>query len=99
HIAESAWPGLSLALIVALIGHTVDALLHIVELTLEIVHLAAGARRVFPVRCLLAGEREGPEQRKGGLKHLHIPPHLVLKRPDERGNAEGLGHLLAEFFL
>src|SRR6185437_13932069 len=86
-----------------LAAELIEPRLHLVELALELVHLAAGAwrlvaRRLVRRRFGLAareGRREHPESL---LEHFHIPPHLLLERAETAG-AEGLRHLLAEFAL
>src|SRR5262245_47060292 len=91
--------GLSLILV----AQPVEALLHLFHLAFEVVDFVAAAARLrvalvrFSRRLSLA-PRERREHGKRAFEHLHVPPHLVLERA-ERAAAEGLRHMLAEFFL
>src|SRR5262249_56615841 len=82
-----------------------EPLLHLFELTLERIDLAAAARIRRAARLLArrlaaarltgaAGERR--EHREGALEHFHVAADLILERT-ERTRAEGLRHLVAEF--
>ena len=88
----------------ALLAQPIDLFLHLVELTLEIVDVAAGLRRrrLAGLGRRLAGLTLAPgercKHREGALEHFHVPPHLILQRR-ECADAEGLRHLLAELFL
>src|SRR5580658_2491628 len=74
------------------VAQLLDPLLHLVELALEIVDLAAGGGR----RLLGFGIcRLAPRER---LEHFHVPPHLVFEW-GERTGAEGVAQLVAEFLL
>src|SRR5579862_6065199 len=84
-------------------GQLVDLAPHLVELAFEIVDLAAGfGRWLFRLRraagVLAFAPRERREHGKGALEHFHVSPHRFLQRA-EWAAAEGLGHLIAEFFL
>src|SRR5689334_11558299 len=79
-----------------LAAEPVQALLHFVELTLEIIHFAARSLR-FLGRFRLAAR----ERRKHGkclFEHFHIAPYLILEGA-KSADTEGLGHLLAKFPL
>src|SRR5262249_30997211 len=94
---------LSCGLSLILVAQPVETLLHLFHLALEVVDfLAAAARlRIALVRCsrrLSLAPRERREHGKRAFEHLHVPPHLILERA-ERAAAEGLRHMLAEFFL
>src|SRR5207247_8693780 len=80
-----------------------SALLHLVHLAFELVDLLAAAARLriafFGLsRRLSLAPRERREHGKRAFEHFHVPPHLVLERA-EGATAEGLRHVLAEFFL
>jgi diguanylate cyclase (GGDEF)-like protein/PAS domain S-box-containing protein len=89
--AVSAYPPLFL------IAELIQPLLHLVELLLELVDIAAAGRGFIHFGLGLAA-REGREHGESLLEHLHVAPHLILKRA-KAADAEGLGHLLAEFAL
>src|SRR5258708_16788112 len=86
-----------------LVAQAVEALLHLVHLAFELVHLLAAAARLriafigFARRLSLA-PRERREHGKRAFEHFHVPPHLILQRA-ERAAAEGLRPVLAEIFL
>src|SRR6516162_3866458 len=96
--ATPALAGLSLIFV----AQAVEALLHLVHLAFEFVDLVAAARlRIAFIgfsRGLSLAARERREHGKRAFEHFHVPPHLVLERA-ERAAAEGLRHMLAEFFL
>src|SRR6266446_5495105 len=87
------------------LAQAVKPLLHVIELALEIVDLAAGrSRRLFSLGSLVTlpglgfASRERRKHGKRPLEHFHVPPHLVLQR-SERTSAEGLAHVLAKLLL
>src|SRR5580692_1294762 len=77
-------------------GQLVDLAPHLVELTFEIVDLAAAfGRRLVRLRratgVLAFAPRERREHRKGALEHFHVSPHRFLQRA-EWAAAESLRH-------
>src|SRR6185503_5899424 len=95
--------GARLRLFLAAARHPVDALLHLVELALQVVHFVATAGRGRLVRrgagwLGLLRTRERREHGEGLLEHLHVAADLLFHR-SEAGTAEGLRHLFAELVL
>src|SRR5215467_1894969 len=79
-----------------LLAELIQSLLHLVELALEFVHLAARTLRFFRRFRLTACKRG--EHGESLFEHLHISPDLILERP-KCTDAKSLRHLFAEFAL
>src|ERR1700719_1764618 len=84
-------------------GQLVDLAPHLVELTFEIVDLAAAfGRRLVRLRraagILAFAPYKRREHGKGALEHFHVSPHRFLQRA-EWAAAEGFCHLIAELLL
>ena len=87
--------------LLVLVADAIDALLHLVDLALEIFDVTGRLRSLVPFSGALARltlTRERGEHRKCALEHLHVQAHLLLDRT-ETAHAECRRSLFAEFGL
>ena len=70
-----------------LVAQTVEPLLHLFHLPLQVVDLAGGLRRLvgFAGRGLTSAAREWGEHGEGALEHLHVAADLVFHRAEAAG--------------
>src|SRR5262249_13935500 len=86
HTPQIAPLALREALGLILVAQPVETLLHLFHLALEVVDFVAAAARLritlvrFSRRLSLA-PRERREHGKRAFEHFHVPPHLLLHRP------------------
>jgi hypothetical protein len=91
---EQAASGYSSRLLFA--AELVQAFLHFIELSLELIHLAARALRLLCRLRLTARKRR--EHGECLFEHFHISPDLIFERA-ESANTEGLRYLFPKFAL
>src|SRR5207237_549167 len=96
--AEPGAPSSASGLLFLAAGEPIEPLLHLHELSFQLVDLAARRLRFVLFRSLALAPGNRREHCQRAREHLHVAADLILERT-ERAHPESLRHLLAEFFL